>query len=490
MVEPHYLGAIELGEQIAARRISSAEVTQHLIARIEARDAEINAVVVRDFDRALSVAAEADERVAAGERLPLLGVPMLAKESFDLAGTATTWGFLWGRNCVAKSDAVVIARLKAAGAVVLGKSNAMEGLWDWQTYNPVYGTTNNPWDVTRTPGGSSGGSAAALAAGYVPMEVGSDVAGSLRVPAHFCGVSAHKPSWGVVPEAGHSPPGARSSPFEFGDDMGVCGPMARSAADLERMFSVLARPDERARGKAFIIGFKPARATRLADFRVLVLDTTALGLLPVAADVGTAVERFTDLLDAAGVTIARSSEPTPDLVEQSRVYQHLISAFAGSFMPQPAYQSIAAHAADLDPQDQSFRAARMRGTVSSHRDWQAVNGRRHGLAGQWARLFESFDVVIKPPFPVAALPHEQVRQQEEREVEIDGSPNDYLDLYGYVGVATAPGLPATVIPIGTTSAGLPIGIEIVGPFLEDLTTLRFAQAVEREFGGFTPPPGW
>jgi amidase len=300
MTEPHYLGAIELGEEIAAHRVSSVEVTQHLIARIEARDAETNAVVVRDFDRALTAAAEADQRIAGGDRLPLLGVPMLVKESFDLAGKPTTWGFAWGRDAIAETDAVVISRLKAAGAVVLGKSNAMEGLWDWQTYNPVYGTTNNPWDVARTPGGSSGGSAGALAAGYAPMELGSDVGGSLRVPAHFCGVCAHKPSWGIVPGAGHSPPGATSSPFDFGEDMAVCGPMARSAVDLERIFIVLARPDERSRGKAFNIAFKPSKAKRLADFRVLALDTAGLGLLPLADDVDAAMEQLIARLGRAG----------------------------------------------------------------------------------------------------------------------------------------------------------------------------------------------
>jgi amidase len=490
MMDIHYLSATELAGEIGAGRLSSLEVVSHLIDRIEAHDGAVNAVVVRDFERALAAAADADARLARGERQLLQGVPMLVKESFDLAGKPTTWGFAWGRDAIADFDAIVVGRLKAAGAVVLGKSNAMEGLWDWQTYNPVYGTTNNPWDPLRSPGGSSGGSSAALAAGFAPMELGSDIGGSLRVPAHFCGVCAHKPSWGVVPGTGHSPPGARRSPFDFGGDMGVCGPMARSAADLGLMFEVLAQPDERARGKAFRVSFRPARAERLADFRVLLLDTDGLGLLPLADEVAAGVEDFAHSLEAAGASVARHTDLVPDLVEQARVYQHLIMAFSGSFMPPEVYRQVAKDAAALDPDDRSFRAARMGGTVSSHRDWQAANGQRHGFAVQWSKLFETYDVVIKPPFPVAAFPHDQSPIQENRLLEIDGVSYDYLDLFGYTGVATAPGLPATVVPIGVTPSGLPMGIEIVGPFLEDLTPLAFARAVEREFGGFAPPPGW
>ena len=488
MADLHYLGAIALAAEIAAKRVSSVETVRHLIDRIEARDATINAVAVRDFDRALIAAADADARLARGERTPLLGVPMLAKESFDLAGTPTTWGFIWARDAIAGEDALAIARLKAAGAVVLGKSNAMEGLWDWQTYNPVYGTTNNPWDVSRTPGGSSGGSAASLAAGFAPIELGSDIAGSLRVPAHFCGVCAHKPSWGLIPGRGHHPPRAIASPFDFGHDLAVTGPMARSVADLLLLSKLMMPADDRGRGKGYRTELPAARGQRIADFRVLILDTS--GLLPLATEVATVLEELACRIERAGATVARTSALQPDLIVQAHVYQHLLMSFSGSFLPQPLYEEAVRKAVKLDPADRSFRATRERASASSHRDWQSMNGERHALARQWALLFDSFDVVLKAPAPTAAFPHNQNGSQEERRLMIDDVAYDYLDQFGHIGVATAPGLPATVIPAGRTSSFMPVGVEIVGPYLEDLTTLTFANLLEQEFGGFLPPRGW
>src|SRR5262245_24731170 len=216
---------------LAARQVSAVELTNHAIQRIEAQDGRINAVVVRDFERARKAASEADKALAAGERKPLLGLPMTVKEAFNVAGLPTTWGFPRGKDWRPADDALIVSRAKAAGAIVLGKTNVPISLADWQSYNEIYGTTNNPWDVGRTPGGSSGGSAAALAAGFVPLELGSDIGGSLRAPAHFCGVFAHKPSQALVPIRGHTPPGVPAPPVEV--DLGVVGPMGRSARDLE-----------------------------------------------------------------------------------------------------------------------------------------------------------------------------------------------------------------------------------------------------------------
>lgn len=236
-----YRSATDLAAMLTARQVSAVELLHHSIARIEALDAGINAVVVHDFDRAHDAAVAADTALARGERRPLLGVPMTVKEAYNIAGLPTTWGIPPFKDWRASQDAVVVARLKDAGAVILGKTNVPVGLNDWQSYNPIYGTTNNPWDRGRTAGGSSGGSAASLAAGYVSLEMGSDIGGSIRVPAHFCGVYGHRPTHGLVPRRGHDVPTAETPSFV---DMAVAGPLARSAADLSLALDIVAGPDE------------------------------------------------------------------------------------------------------------------------------------------------------------------------------------------------------------------------------------------------------
>jgi amidase len=237
-----YRTVAELASGLARRQFSAAELVDRAIARIEALDGPINAVVVRDFERARLAAAQADAALQRGEKRPLLGIPMTVKESFNVAGLPTTWGIPRFKDWRAAQDAVIVARVKSAGAIVLGKTNVPLLLSDAQSFNEIYGTTNNPWDLAGTPGGSSGGSAAALAAGYVPLELGSDLGGSLRAPAHYCGVFAHKPSLGLVPLHGHTPPATPDLPVET--DLAVVGPMARNAADLELLLNVIAGPDE------------------------------------------------------------------------------------------------------------------------------------------------------------------------------------------------------------------------------------------------------
>ena len=224
-----YRSAKQWAEDIRLKKVGSVEALRLHLDRVEKFNQEVNAIVVFDLDRAHSQAAAADAAIARGETWgPLHGVPMTVKESFDLTGLATTWGLLTLRNNIATSDAVAVQGLARTGAVVFGKTNVPTLLADWQTFNPIYGTTRNPWDLTRTPGGSSGGAAAALAAGLTPLELGSDIAASIRNPAHHCGVYGHKPSFGVVPQGGHAIPGA-----EIPIDMLVCGPLARTADDLD-----------------------------------------------------------------------------------------------------------------------------------------------------------------------------------------------------------------------------------------------------------------
>ena len=276
-----YRSAGELAQSLAKKEISALALTDQFIARIEALDGDLNAVTVRDFARAREAAKAADAALARGERAPLLGVPVTIKESYNIAGLPTTWGASAFKDFVAEEDALAVTRLKTAGAVILGKTNVPLVLGDWQSYNDIHGATHNPWDKTRTPGGSSGGSAAALAAGFGPLSLGSDIGGSLRVPAHFCGVCAHKPTHGLVASRGHTPPGLPALPGTA--DLAVIGPMARSVDDLILSLDLIAGPDEAAEGRGYLLSLPPSRREKLAEFRVLFIAEHPL--LPTSAGV-------------------------------------------------------------------------------------------------------------------------------------------------------------------------------------------------------------
>lgn len=481
--DPAYRTATGLVDSMAAGTVSAVELAEEAIARIERYDGSLNAVCVPDFQRALDAARAADAARARGEARPLLGVPMTVKESFNVAGLPTTWGLPEFAGFVPDADAVAVERLKAAGAVVLGKTNVPLALGDMQSYNAIYGTTRNPWDPERTPGGSSGGSAAALAAGYGALSIGSDIGGSLRNPAHYCGIHAHKPSLGLLASRGHTPPGVPALPAE--GDLGVIGPMARSAADLALALDVLAGPDELGNGIAYRLALPPARHTRLADHRVLVVDTHPL--IPSASSVRAAIARFADNLAAAGAKVERESLLLPDQAEAARTYMRLLLSFLGSQYPPNVYERVRADAAGLDADDRGLVAERARGVVLSHRDWIAADGARAVLRQRWRELYDEFDVVVYPVMPTPAFPHDH-SPIPTRRISIDGADHDYFSQIALAGVATLPGLPATSLPVGTSDEGLPIGVQAIGPMFGDRATIRFAELVEREFGGFTPPP--
>jgi amidase len=481
-----FASAGQLLSLLAARKVSAVELFDAAVRRIEAFDAAINAVVVRDFERAREAARSADTARARGEGGALLGLPMTVKEAYNVAGLATTWGFTTAKDFRPAEDALAVTRLKAAGAVILGKTNVPVFLSDWQSYNDLYGTTNNPWDVTRTPGGSSGGSAASLAAGYVALELGSDIGGSLRTPAHYCGVFAHKPSLALVPARGHTPPNLPALPTE--SDLAVIGPMARSAADLSLELDVIAGPDAEANAIAYRLALPPPRHAELKGYRVLVID--AHPSIPTAAEVTSALQRLASRLEALGVKTARASPLLPDLAHAGKIYTQLLTSIFGAFLPIERYTSTAAAARALPASDESLTAWRARGTVLSHRDWILADGARARLRRQWRGLFREWDVVLCPPMPTPAFPHDHTPEQKDRRITIDGKIYPYLDQVVWPGVATLAGLPATAAPIGLSAAGLPIGVQIIGPYLEDRTTLRFAELIEREFGGFVAPPAF
>ena len=479
-----YSTAAELIAAMDAGTVSAVELTESAIARIERQDGDINAVPVRDFERALLTAGDADAARARGERRPLLGVPMTVKESFNITGLPTTWGIPPFKNFVPTEDAVAVARLKHAGAVILGKTNVPVALGDLQTYNPLYGTTNNPWDLGRTPGGSSGGSAAALAAGFGAVSIGSDIAGSMRIPAHFTGVYAHKPSFGLLPSRGHTAPPA--PPLAYDRDLAVIGPMARGASDLALMLNLLAIPDETGPGIAHRLALPPARHDDLAGYRILVVDTHPL--IPTSEEVRTAINRLASDLAAAGVRVERHSPLLPDQIEAARLYMRLLLAAIAATYPPDVYAQAAAAAQRIGPEDVSLAAERARGAALSHRDWITADALRTKHRAQWGALFTEFDIVLCPAAPTTAFVHDQSPDQWARTIPIDGTPYDYADQLVWAGIATTPGLPATVAPVARSFGGLPIGVQLIGPLFEDRTPMRFAKLLEQEFGGFQPVP--
>jgi amidase len=476
--------ATELSAALAAKRVSAVELAQDAIDRIERHDDKINAICVRDFARGLEAARAADAARARGETRPLLGIPLTVKESYNVAGLPTTWGFPAQKDFTPGEDALPISRVKQAGGVILGKTNVPVGLGDWQSYNEIYGITNNPFDLGRTPGGSSGGSSAALAAGYGPLSLGSDIGGSLRVPAFHCGVYAHKPTFALVPSRGHTPPPFQPLPLDR--DLAVIGPMARSAADLSLLLDAIAGPDPLEAGKAYKLALPPPRHGELKNFRVLVIDSDPV--MPTCKSVRGGIEKLAANLGKAGVTVTRASPLLPDFAASTRLYMRLLFSFlAASFAPE-IYAGAQAAAAKLSADDKSLAAERLRGIVLSHRDWVMADSGRARLRAQWRELFKSFDAVICPVMPTPAYPHDHSDDQETRRIKIDGKDYVYPDQLAWPGIATLPGLPATAVPIGLSPEGLPVGVQIVGPWLEDRTPLKLAELIEREFGGFVPPP--
>jgi amidase len=474
-----YWSVTQQVEALRVGRISAVELLDCAIRRIENFDERINAVVVRDLERARVAARVADDLIKSGEHRPLLGIPMTVKESFNVAGLPTTWGFPQARSFVPSEDSVAVERLKAAGAVIIGKTNVATGLSDWQSFNAVYGTTNNPWDLSLSPGGSSGGSAAALAAGFVSLEVGSDLRGSLRVPAHYCGVYGHKPTHGIIPLRGHVPPGAEALPSN--PDLAVAGPLARCAEDLALALSVLAGPDV-PDSIGLRLDLPVSRHVRLQDFRILVL--TEHPLISISNETSNAIDHLASGLVRAGVAVSRGSTLVPDLEQTATCYTTLFMSLSASFWPVEAYDRVKAMVSSASAGFNQGRVQRALAATLSHRDWIGADQLRAGLRKQWQNLLNEFDVVICPTMPTVALPHNQSPDREARRVEMNDVKMYYEDQDPWLTIASVSGLPSTVAPVGRSTSGLPIGVQIIGPYMGDRTSILFAGLIERTFGGF------
>ncbi len=481
-----YLTVKELVALLRQRKITSEALVEHAISRIEAMDGKTNVIVVRDFEKAREAARLADRALDEGVELPLLGIPMTVKESFNVEGLETTWGIEQAKGNIAAQDAVMVQRLKDAGAIILGKTNVSYLLIDWQAANPVYGVANNPWDLTRTPGGSSGGSAAALAAGYTPLELGSDIGGSLRMPASFCGVYSLKPTYNLLPSRGHTHPVEKVLSIGARVDFSVAGPLARSADDLDIALDVLAGPDD-VKAKAYKLELPEARHDDLKDYRVLMLDEHPLA--PTSDDIRKKVQGLAEKLKNAGCQVSTASALLPDLSLVGRTYLKMLMSFFSANLPDEVYARELERAKNPNEADDSIEGSMLQGTTLSHRNWVRTDRIRTGIIDQFHSFFEEFDVILCPVSPTVAFPHDHSRVTE-RKLTVNGNEIPYLHQSMWISIATLTGFPATTIPIGVDEDGLPIGAQIIGPYLEDRTTIRFASLIEAEFGGFTHPAGY
>jgi amidase len=473
--------ATELAAELASGRLSARELLAHYLDRVERLNPALNAVVTVDAEAAGRAAAVADESLAAGRPLgPLHGLPLTVKDAIATAGLRSTGGATELADHVPDTDAPVVAAVRAAGAVVFGKTNLPRWSGDAQAYNDLFGTTNNPWDPSCGPGGSSGGASAAVAAGLTSFEIGTDIGGSVRLPSHFAGVCGHKPTFGVVPQLGyldHTTGGVTEA------DVNVFGPLARSVDDLELVFDVLTGPTaDRAVG--WRLELPTARHDRLADFRVAAwLDDPTC---PVSQDVGTLLEAAVDALGGAGARIDRAARPGVELQE---VWDTGVPLISSATSPARTDAELArahelATSAGVDP-TVSLRA---RASLLSHRDWLLLDERRQHLRRRWADFFTRFDVLLCPVAAFPAFPHVQHGNLYSRTLTVDGAERPYADVLAWTSFIGFVHLPATVVPVGLTPAGLPVGIQIVAPYLEDRTALRFAHHVEELLGGYRPPP--
>jgi amidase len=459
MHEPLFQSATDAAQTLRRKERSSRELTEMLLARIEAVNPALNAVVELRREAALQEAAAADATTARGDDAgPLHGVPMTIKDSFNVAGLHTTWGNPAFKDFVADSDATVARRLKQAGAIIVGKTNLAFMLGDFgQTANELYGVTGNPWDVARTPGGSSGGAAAALAAGMTFLEYGSDLVGSIRIPASFCGVYGLKPSVGTVPLTGFQPPGPPAGPSDMAY-MSAIGPLGRSAPDLRTALRVTGGPEGQA-AKAWSWALSPPRHRRLEEFRVgVVLDHQHA---PVSSEVTAPLSNAVDALARAGATVV---EGWPDGVD-----------------PVSNYESFGFHV-------QLFFAFQQPGedfaTLSEVVDHET---RRMAARAAWNRYYDDIDVFLCPVNFTPAFPHDG-RPFEARTIATPEGDRPYTNQVFWVSHASLPGLPAVAAPVGRTPGGLPVGAQIVGPLHEDDTAITFAELLGDVTGGYEPPP--
>ena len=475
--------AKQLATAIRKKKIGCVEILDLYLERVEAYNPQLNAIIATDIDGARKRAKAADKAIKNGDKLgPLHGVPMTVKESYDVAGLPTTWGNPAFKDTVAEKNSVPVQRLVDAGVTLFGKTNVPLNLADWQSYNEVDGSTNNPWDLSRTPGGSSGGSGAALAAGLTCLEAGSDIGGSIRNPAAYCGVWGHKPTWGVVATRGH----ALSGNVTHGD-ISVCGPLARGAVDLEIALDVMAGPDD-VDGRGWKLALPKSKKKKLRDFKVAVVlsDPNA----ETDESIQSEIQKLADFLGKQKVTVSDTARPAIDMAELNDVYIRMLRAATSARLSDDLYNEAMRDAAALPDDDMSYFAQMQRGNSLSHRTWLRLNEKRHRMRLAWDAFFQDYDVVIAPVAQTAAFPHDQQGIRHERTIVVNNKKVPVVDQVFWAGYAGITLLPATAAPIGETREGLPVGVQIIGPQYGDYSTIAFARLLEKEYRGFQPPPAY
>jgi amidase len=453
--------ATTLAAAIARKEVSSRELLDLYADRIDRLNPKINAVVTLDVDRARAAAATADEMTSGGESAGLLhGLPITIKDAIEVEGVRSTGGAIELTDHVPNEDAAAVAQLKAAGAIVFGKTNIPRWSGDLQCYNEIFGTTNNPWDTTRVPGGSSGGPAAAVSAGLTSFELGTDIGGSVRIPSHCCGVFGLKPSYGVVPQRGyldHVGGGSTDA------DINVFGPIARSAADLELLMSVLAAPEPE-RALAWRIDLPAPRHADVASHRIGVWFEDPG--IPIDREELMLLRRAADTLADAGAKV-EDAHPPVDFLEQGALFGQMISAAISPSLDDDAADSVG----------------------GSHRQWLRGEEQRAQVRKVWAEWFESYDALLCPVMPAPAVTHQQEGDFLSRTIEINGESFPYFTLIAWTGFIGITCLPSAVPPIGRTPAGLPVGVQVVTPYLRDRDAIALAGHLADLVGGYDVPPG-
>ena len=481
--DPKFAPAHEAVRALREGVISSRELTGLVYERIKKHNPRINAFVTLVEQHALEKARQADEALATGNSLGRLhGLPILIKDVFQTAGIRTTCGSLQLENYVPKEDAVAVARLRAAGAILIGKTNLPEFASDLQSYNKIAGTSNNPWDLTRTPGGSTGGGAAAIATGLGFLELGSDIGGSIRTPCHFCGIYGLKPTLNLVPMDGHIPP--EPGAVLAIPDLPVAGPMARSARDLILQLEVMAGPRPRD-SIAYRWNLPSARGNKLKDYRIgYVLDDS---FCPVGSETKKVLSGAIDALRKAGVELVEGWPKGFRVQEAFETYFPLLAAVVGTSMRPEEIKLIR----DLTKSSsEEYARLWIQGVDASHRQWMGWSEARIRSRALWQDYFRSHDAFLMPANIVPAFSHNQKLTFFERTVTTPEGKRPYADMLRWITVATLTGCPAVVAPVGRTQGNLPVGIQIMGPYLEDATPIDIAGRIGDIVGGYEPPPGF
>lgn len=477
----HTLSAKDLAHQIKSGKISSVESTQFFIDRIKTHNPAINAIIADRFDAALADAQKADKTRSDGlAHGALHGVPMTIKDAFEVDGLTCDVGHTPWAERVSTQNAVVVDRLRAAGAIILGKTNTPLFCGDWQSFNAVHGTTNNPYNLAHTPGGSSGGGAAALAAGMTMMEYGSDIGGSIRVPAHYCGLFGHKPTLGLVPSRGHVPP---MHGMLAEGDLSVVGPLAKTVDDLEILLDATTGLFGPSR-QAMQISLQGPRFQSADGLRVGIWADDAY--CPVDPEIAAAIEAAGDTLAKMGAQV-QAAKPDFDLAWNTEVYAMLLNPIMGRGFGDAIQQRMQEIVDAADPNDKDYAIMQARGIRLLHKDWLAWNEHRAQLALKWQAYFENFDVLLCPVTPSPAMVHMQDTNAHDRPFEVAGKKRRYMENIIWPGVATSCNLPATSVPLPKHSSGLPMGLQIIGPAFEDKTPIGVARLLAQAGYGFEAP---